>query len=76
MSDNMIGDLLDIKYSIEGMETSEIDKKNKIISKINVFLLLHCNHVIVCDYIDITPDKGCNIKYCEKCHSTFAPLKI
>lgn len=68
---DMIGDLLDIKYSIENMETSELDKKNNIISKINLFLLLNCNHVIVCDYVDITPDRGCNIKYCEICGSTF-----
>ena len=72
MSDEMIGDLLEIKYSIESMETSEIDKKRNIISKINLFLLMNCNHVIICDYIEITPERGCNIKYCEKCHYTFA----
>lgn len=71
MSDEMIGDLLEIKYSIESMETSELDKKRNIISKINLFLLMNCNHVIICDYIDITPERGCNIKYCEKCHYTF-----
>lgn len=71
MSDEMIGDLLEIKYSIESMETSEIDKKRNIISKINLFLLMNCNHVIICDYVEITPEAGCNIKYCEKCHYTF-----
>ncbi len=64
----MIGDLLDIKYSIE-MELDEKLKRN-IISKINLFLLTHCEHVVVRDYIDISPDTGCNIKYCSRCGST------
>ena len=65
----MIEGLLEIKYSIE---LSEIDDKIKsnIINKINVFLLTHCKHVIVCDYIDITPDYGHNIYYCSVCKST------
>jgi hypothetical protein len=31
----------------------------------------NCVHNIVTDYIDITPDYGHNIKYCDICMKTF-----
>jgi hypothetical protein len=58
---------LDIKHSVELIKTYE---KTKIINKTH-FLIVDCKHEILTDYVDITPDKGCNIKYCSKCGKTF-----
>ena len=72
MNENLILDLLDIKQSIETNETIHLSKKFMIINKLNTFLIIYCKHEIITDYIDITPDKGCNIKYCIRCGTTFA----
>ena len=42
----------------------------EIMEKIKNFIKLHCHHNYVSDYIDITPDYGCNIVYCTKCGET------
>lgn len=57
----------DTKHSVELIKTGE---NTKIINT-NHFFIVRCKHQIVRDYIDITPDKGCNIKYCSKCGKTF-----
>jgi hypothetical protein len=33
---------------------------------------IECEHNIIHDYIDITPDKSMQIKYCDKCMMTFS----
>ena len=53
------------------MDKQEKVKINDKTAKTKHFLIAHCKHQIVRDYIDITPDKGCNIKYCRKCGTTF-----
>lgn len=45
-------------------ETKNIDKE------IKHFLMKHCVHDVITDYIDITPNSGMNIKYCAKCGLT------
>jgi hypothetical protein len=47
----------------------EPDTKN-IDNEIKHFLMKHCVHDVITDYIDITPNKGMNIKYCAKCGLT------
>lgn len=56
---------------MDKQEKVKTDDNIKIINKKNNFLTVHCKHTIVRDYIDITPDIGCNIKYCSKCGKTF-----
>ena len=51
-------------------EQVKVDGKTKINTKTH-FLTVQCKHKIVRDYVDITPDKGCNIKYCSLCGVTF-----
>ena len=62
------------------MDKHEKVKTDDNITKLNDFLhpssmrkcaIVNCKHTIVRDYIDITPDRGCNIKYCSKCGKTF-----
>ena len=42
-------------------ETKNID------NEIKIFLMKHCVHDVITDYVDITPNMGMNIKYCAKC---------
>jgi hypothetical protein len=44
----------------------EPDTKN-IDNEIKIFLMKHCVHDVITDYVDITPNMGMNIKYCAKC---------
>jgi hypothetical protein len=44
----------------------DVDNLNTISSH-----TLHCHHNIVYDYIDLTPEKSMQIKYCDKCMETF-----
>ena len=69
MEDGMIGYLLDIKCSIELLEM-DLNEKRKLISKLNNFLMRYCEHEIVDDYVDTSPDTGHNIKYCIHCGIT------
>ena len=32
-----------------------------------------CNHEIIMDYIDLTPDKSQLVYYCKKCYEDFNP---
>ena len=48
---------------------NEQDTK-KIDNEIKNFLMKHCLHDVITDYIDITPNRGMNIKYCKKCGLT------
>jgi len=35
----------------------------------------NCQHNIITDYIDISPDLGYNIRYCDICMKTFQTVK-
>jgi len=41
------------------------------ICELNRFLMLHCSHEKVRDYIDIHPEASVPIEYCTICFSTF-----
>ena len=64
-------DLLSIKHYLEASRTIDMNDKTRILNAINIFFLTNCEHEIITDYIDITPEKGRNIKYCSKCDITF-----
>jgi RNase P subunit RPR2 len=64
-------DLLSIKHYMEAARTINMNDKTRILNAINIFFLTNCEHEIITDYIDITPEKGHNIKYCSKCDITF-----
>jgi hypothetical protein len=42
-----------------------------IVSQIGIFLQKYCNHEIVKDLIDTTPDTSETIHYCMVCEETF-----
>jgi hypothetical protein len=70
MSERLIEKLIDIRNEITRNENkNEIDTKN-LDNQIKNFLMKHCVHDIITDYIDITPNMGMNIKYCAKCGVT------
>jgi len=35
-----------------------------------------CNHEIILDYIDLTPEKSQVIRYCKKCMADFTNSKV
>jgi len=43
-----------------------------IIQYMEQYILTHCQHKRVKDWIDIDPDRGQMIEYCEHCYSTFS----
>ena len=65
-------DLISIKNYLAGAsQTINMNDKTRILNTINIFFLSNCEHEIITDYVDITPDKGRNIKYCSRCEITF-----
>jgi hypothetical protein len=70
--DELVEQMIVAQGMIKSMaETSEhlIKLKNNI----NHFLLLHCKHELVDDYIDISPDESIPICYCNRCGSLTKP---
>lgn len=53
---------------LEKIPESERDTEyRQIMAYIQSYLNQHCCHEFVDDYIDLTPDYGCSITYCQKC---------
>lgn len=48
----------------------KIDEVEFTINQLNKLISLHCEHIFVDDYIDITPDTSERITYCSKCQYT------
>ena len=44
---------------------------NTIVDLINEYVKKHCNHNIVYDTIDITPDYSKTIRFCMECYTDF-----
>ena len=61
--------------SMNGQDTSRkyaINRLDDMIKYLDNILKNECRHEYVTnDYVDITPDRGQNITYCETCFSTF-----
>lgn len=67
----------------QSLERSKVEVDNKVAHEIcnitdlvNAFLLKHCQHCIIEDYIDITPDRGEYISYCSICLCTIVSGKV
>jgi len=58
-----------INHQIEDYE-KKITETETNINQLHKFISLHCDHIFVDDYIDITPDKSERITYCSKCSHT------
>jgi hypothetical protein len=43
-----------------------------ILNCVEEYITTYCEHTLVYDLIDITPDTSKTIKYCTKCYRTFA----
>ena len=68
----------DIITALNSMKTimSRINIGNDAIllsikTNIEQYIIEHCDHNIVYDYIDITPECGHTIKFCDICMETF-----
>ena len=67
-----VHNMIRIKNICQGIpDNLQSQEYNEILLKIKIFLLKHCQHVIVNDSIDIDPDKSMDICYCIKCETTF-----
>ena len=64
-------DLISVKHYVSASQAINMNDKTRILNTINMFFLGNCEHNIITDYVDISPDKGRNIKYCSKCEITF-----
>ena len=51
-------------------ETEQSVEYKTIIQMIQIFLHKNCQHQIINDNIDVTPDKSVAIFYCKHCHET------
>jgi hypothetical protein len=77
-----LNEILDVYYEIQLDNDDTIienhikDYEKKIdeveinINQLNKFICLHCEHIFIDDYIDITPDRSERITYCSKCQYT------
>jgi len=64
--------LAKIKPILESLDVHAEDNEIRHIFELVInYLNTHCDHHIVMDYIDINPDKGYTIKFCDVCMKTF-----
>jgi uncharacterized protein YozE (UPF0346 family) len=63
--------LTEITVTINEIDNKEDEDLTQIYNSIKKYINKHCKHNIISDYIDITPDYGQTIKYCDKCWQTF-----
>lgn len=71
INEETIGIMYRIKLELEARSKTDTNKDlSSIIKKIEDYLLAHCAHCIVYDYIDISHERSTLISYCEKCYTT------
>lgn len=64
--------LSNVKSMLDDIVNYDSDSDIQQIHKLVVnYIESKCIHNIVTDYIDITPDYGHNIRYCDICMKTF-----
>ena len=70
---NYVKEMVDIKWSlkkdIKSLENA-LDNAKQHLCVVTDFIHEYCEHKWIHDYIDITPEKGDNIIYCEICELT------
>jgi hypothetical protein len=66
-----------ILYNVQNLleELNENDNEIQQIYELVVKYMDKCKHNIITDYIDISPDNGHTIKYCDICMKTFQTVK-
>jgi hypothetical protein len=62
------------KKILEG-ETIQNDDSIYILKKMEEFIEKYCSHKYITDWIDINPEKGMTIEYCEVCETTVKELQ-
>jgi|SaaInlV_130m_DNA_3_1039695.scaffolds.fasta_scaffold26293_2 hypothetical protein len=72
-TEHIIRTMSSMKTLIERIVDNEHadDVIKELYAKITHYLDTNCQHNIVVDYIDISPDDGCNIRFCDICMKTF-----
>lgn len=69
--------ILEINALLDKIPVSYHSHEYQQIAKlVREYLSHHCDHVIVHDNIDITPDRSERICYCSRCFETFRTLPI
>jgi len=65
-------DTISYDYILEQIKDYEkkINETEININQLNKLISLHCEHIFVDDYIDITPDTSERVTYCTKCQYT------
>ena len=64
--------VMKIKKQLEEIQKALDNTQIKnAICEVNRFLMLHCSHEKVRDYIDIHPEASLPIEYCKICFTTF-----
>ena len=61
----------DVLDTIEAPISKTSTEYQQIVNTVQDFLLKNCDHLLVYDYIDITPDRSERICYCSRCFTTF-----
>ena len=74
--DNNIRDVIitltDMKNKLSNLNIKDDNKLMEINNLIQLYLDEHpCPHNIIYDYIDLPPEGGKNIKFCDICWKTF-----
>jgi hypothetical protein len=70
---NRLCALARIKTILESVDIPADDAEmRQICDLVSNYLDTKCTHHIVMDYIDIDPDKGYTIKFCDVCMRTFS----
>jgi hypothetical protein len=65
--------LAKVKSILESLDIPTEDAEmRQIYNLVSNYLETKCDHHIVTDYIDINPDKGFTIQFCDVCMKTFS----
>lgn len=64
--------LCNVQHILKELTDNDNDIEIQQIHKLVVnYIESNCKHNIITDYVDITPDYGHNIRYCNICMKTF-----
>jgi len=68
-------DIVALAHALNRLETcwelSDADEYIAILKMMENYIEKHCQHNIVHDLIDISPDQSKTIRYCTKCEKNF-----
>jgi len=64
--DKLLELLRAVLNKLDAMDTVSVELTT-LKNQINHFLMSHCEHEMVDDYVDISPEESVRIQYCKKC---------